>query len=92
MYAVNKNLCLFKIFHVTYLFAQFPCELYDQNQKPIQSLQYIIMFHFILAVCAPTFNCLHFGSLDLLVVVIINAQTFWLDIICKFHYLKVIFF
>lgn len=44
MYTVNKNLCLFKIFHAIYLFAKLSCELYVQNWKPVQSLQNIITF------------------------------------------------
>lgn len=41
MYTANKNLCLLKIFHAIYLFAQLPYELqYDQNQKPIVFTEY----------------------------------------------------
>lgn len=73
MSAVNKNLCLFKIFHATYLFAQLPCELYNQNQKPIQSLQNVITFHSILAVCSHFQLPLFWQILDVVVVIVINA-------------------
>lgn len=47
MYTVNKNLCLFKIFHATYLFPQLSCELYVRNWKPVQSLQNITTFSLV---------------------------------------------